>query len=275
MAMLEFNVLLRVGMSTYYGNLDYSEWICERLREDLHEISDAKTWRDNWMVKCKMLDGSEKILSEKDIDEDFSIDWKEFSKLIVAECEHDIDGSVMTASDHKFDNMKELLAAYWMEFKGYEWFMPKYYNYDNDSLDLCFELTDMEWSLEKYLLTELVKKYIDEVRVESYDWYQSFEPTKLDDVVYNDYCVMWAILQKEWVFDYIQSELQELVDYHWYEIYDNAVKEQHWERREDTMPDKWDWYYQDRYKIHYFKLVYGDKYLQEVEEKEIYPPKND
>ena len=273
--MLEFNVLLRVGMSTYYGNLDDSEWICERLREDLHEISDAKTWREDWMVKCKMLDGSEKILSEKDIDEDFSIDWKEFEKIVIDNCQEDIDGSIRQASDNKFENIWELLAAYWMEFKGYDWFMPKYYNYDNDSLNLRFELTDMDWSLEKYWLTELVQKYIDEVRVESYDWYCSFEPTKLDDVTYNDYCVMWAILQKEWVFDYIQSELQELVDYHWYEWYDEAIKEQHWERREDTMPDKWDGYYQDRYKIHYFSLVYWDKFLQEIDRKEVYPDSND
>lgn len=275
MAMLEFNVLLRVGMSTYYGNLDDSEWICERLKEDLHEISDAQNWREDWNVTCKMLDWTEMTLKEKDIDEDFSIDWNEFEKIVIDNCQEDIDGSIRQASDNKFENIWELLAAYWMEFKGYDWFMPKYYNYDNDSLDLRFELTDMDWSLEKYWLTELVQKYIDEVRVESYDWYCSFEPSKIDDVVYNDYCVMWAILQKEWVFDYIQSELQELVDYHWYEWYDEAIKEQHWERREDTMPDKWDGYYQDRYKIHYFSLVYWDKFLQEIDRKEVYPDSND
>lgn len=271
MAVLEFNTLLKVSMSTYYGNIDDSEWVTEWMSQDLKDIS-----HDWWHVTMQMLDWSVRNdVVINDIYPDFNLDWDTVSCSITESCEKDIDGSVMMASDHKFQDIKELLAAYWMEFKCYEWFMPKYYNYDNDSLDLIYDLEDWDWSLEKYWLTELVQKYIDEVRVESYDGYYSFEPSKIEDVCWNDYCVMWAILQKEWVFDTVAEELQELANYNWYEFYQAAVENPHYERREDTMPDKWDWYYQDRYKIHYFILHYDEKYLQEVEEKEIYPPKND
>lgn len=275
MTCIEFNVLLKVPMSTYNGNLDDSEWIYENLKESLHDISDAKSRRDNWNVKCKMIDGSEITLKEDDIEPDFRIDWDSFRETICNDCEVDIDGSVRQASDGKFENLSELLEAYGYEYKSFSWFMPKYYNFDNDSLDLNFEVVDEDWSLEKYWLTELVQKYIDEVRVGSYDWYDSFEPSRISDVGPTDYCTIRAILQKEKVFDYIQSELQELVDYHWFEIYDEAASNYHYTWREDTMPDKWTWYYQDRYKLHYFIPEYDGKYLQEVTEETIYPPKKD
>ena len=267
--MLEFNVLLRVGMSTYYGNLDDSEGASYWMQQDLEDIQD-----ENKMVKCKMLDGSEILRPAKDIEDDFSIDWNLFSQDIVERCESDIDGSVRQASDGKFEDMADLLKAYWFEYKGYEWFMPKYYNYDNDSLDLCFELTDMEWSLEKYWLTELVQKYIDEVRVESYDGYCSFEPSKIEDVEWNDYCVMWAILQKEWVFDYIQSELQELIDYNGFEIYNNAVDDRHYEYREDNNPEWTEFVDLSKIKRYYFILHYDEKYLEEVPYEYLYPKKD-
>lgn len=275
MARIAFSDVLRVGMSTYYGNLDDSEWMHDFMTQDLHDISDATNWREEWNVKCKMLDWTERTFKEKDLEDDYSVNRDTFREEVISRSESEINGSIMMASDHKFQDIKELLAAYWMEFDEWKWYMPQYYNYEHDTLDICYDLVDEDWSLEKYWLTELVQKYIDEVRVESYDWYCSFEPKNIDDVEWNDYCVMWAILQKEWVFNSIKDDLQEMADYQGYEIYQEAVEKQHYYWREDTMPDKWDWYYQDRYKLHYFILEYNDKYLQEVEESEIYPPKND
>ena len=275
MARIAFSDVLRVGASTYYGNLDDSEGQHDFMSQDLHDISDATNWREDWNVKCKMLDGTEKVLKEKDLDDDWNINRDTFREEIISRFSEDINGSIMIASDHKFQDIKELLAAYWMEFDEWKWYMPQYYNYEHDTFDICYDLVDEDWSLEKYWLTELVQKYIDEVRVESYDWYCSFEPKNIDDVEWNDYCVMWAILQKEWVFDRVKDDLQELADYNWYEFYQAAIENPHYYWREDTMPDKWDWYYQDRYKIHYFILDYDEKYLKEVEESEIYPPKND
>ena len=275
MARIAFSDVLRVGMSTYYGNLDDSEWMHDFMTQDLHDISDATNWREEWNVKCKMLDWTERTFKEKDLEDDYSVNRDTFREEVISRSESEINGSIMMKSDHKFQDIKELLAAYWMEFDEWKWYMPQYYNYEHDTLDICYDLVDEDWSLEKYWLTELVQKYIDEVRVESYDWYCSFEPKNIDDVEWNDYCVMWAILQKEWVFDSIKDDLQEMADYQGYEIYQEAVEKQHYYWREDTMPDKWDWYYQDRYKLHYFILEYNDKYLQEVEESEIYPPKND
>lgn len=276
MTRIAFSDVLRVRASTYYGNLDDSEGQHDYMSQDLHDISDSDNWRVDWNVKCKMLDGTEMVLKEKDLEDDWNINRDIFREEIISRFSEDINGSIMMASDHKFQDIKELLAAYWMEFDEWKWYMPQYYNYEHDTFDICYDLTDENWSLEKYWLTELVQKYIDEVRVESYDWYCSFEPSKISDVEWNDYCVMWAILQKEWVFDTVAKELQELADYNWYEFYQAAMENPHYEWREDTMPDKWsDFYSTERYKRHYFILDYDEKYLKEVEEKEIYPPKND
>lgn len=269
MARIAFSDVLKVCASTYNGNLDDSEWVHDFMTQDLHDISE-----DKWNVKCKMLDWTEKVLKEKDLEDDWDINRDIFSKEVISRSESEINGSIMMDSDHKFENMKELLTAYGMEFKGYEWFMPKYYNYEHDTLDICYDLVDEDWSLEKYWLTELVQKYIDEVRVESYDWYCSFEPKNIDDVKWNDYCVMWAILQKEWVFDSIKNDLQEMADYQGYEIYQGAIERQHYYWREDTMPEKWDWYFSDRYKLHYFILDCDKKCLEEVPYEYLYPKKD-
>ena len=275
MARIAFSDVLRVYANTYNGNLDDSEGQHDYMSQDLHDISDSDDWRVKWNVKCKMLDWTEKILKEEDLEDDWNINRDTFREEIISRFSEDINGSIMMASDHKFQDIKELLAAYWMEFDEWKWYMPQYYNYEHDTFDICYDLVDEDWSLEKYWLTELVKKYIDEVRVESYDWYCSFEPSNIDRVEWNDYCVMRAILQKEWVFDRIKNDLQELADYDWYEFYQSAMENPHYYWREDTMPDKWTWYYQDRYKIHYFIPEYDGKYLQEVTEETIYPPKKE
>ena len=256
-------------MSTYNSNLDDSEWIHDFMTQDLHDISE-----DKWNVKCKMLDWTEKVLKEKDLEDDWDINRDVFRKEIISRSESEINGSIMMASGHKFQDIKELLEAYWMKFNERKWYMPQYYNYEHDTLDIWYDLVDEDWSLEKYWLTELVQKYIDEVRVESYDWYCSFEPKDIDDVEWNDYCVMWSILQKEWVFDSIKDDLQEMADYQGYEIYQEAIERQHYYWREDTMSEKWDWYFSDRYKLHYFMLEYNDKYLEEVPYEFLYPKKD-
>lgn len=251
---ISMNNLVKVGMSTYYGNLDDSEWVCDFMRQDLRDID-----HDGGHVKIKYLDWTENDDTViNDLVEDFEMDWRQFDNTVCEECKSDIDGSVMMASNHKFENISELLAAYWIKFDWYEFYKPRYYNYENDSLDIKIEFEDMDWSLEKYWLKDLVQKYIDEVRVPSRDWYQSFEPDKIEDVTRDDYCVMRAILQKENVFDTIKDELQDLVDNSWYEWYQNSVRVQ---------------YYTKGWK--YFILEYNDWYLKEVSQDFIYPPKKE
>jgi hypothetical protein len=37
-----------------------------------------------------------------------------------------------------------------MEFDEWKWYMPQYYNYEHDTFDICYDLVDEDWSLEKY-----------------------------------------------------------------------------------------------------------------------------
>jgi hypothetical protein len=80
---------------------------------------------------------------------------------------------------------------------------PQYYNYENDELEIHLsedQLEDDDLPPRQALNPELevlVQKYIDEVRIPSYDGYCSFEPTDVNKVDRADYAFLWAVLQKE------------------------------------------------------------------------------
>jgi len=62
-----------------------------------------------------------------------------------------------------------MFANYGMKYNGMNFYTPKTYNFESDSLDIRLKLVDDNWSLEKYKLTELVQEYIDTQRKESCD----------------------------------------------------------------------------------------------------------
>lgn len=186
MTYFDLSNLLRVGVSTYTDwPLDSTD-IYECMRQDLDEC-----WIENFFDTW-------------DIDEWLDFEWfkKDLWEYLQRELESEVD-------------LKTLFEKYDIEYDWMRFYTPQYYNYENDSLDikLDFKLENDEWLAKHFdWLKELVKEYIEKIRVESYDWYTSFEPSKLDDVKASDYCVIWAILKKEWVFDKLKVALQNCVD---------------------------------------------------------------
>jgi hypothetical protein len=107
-------------------------------------------------------------------------------------------------------------------------------------------------------LIDMIMEYIENVRQESYDWYCSFEPTRLDEVGVDDYCTLWAILKKEWVYD----TMREAVEWWMMDCFSEIVWANANPVYEVKVPNedaKW-WY--DRKK---FKLEYDEKLLVPVE----------
>jgi hypothetical protein len=88
-----------------------------------------------------------------------------------------------------------------------QWYVPRAYNFEHDSLDLKFDFSGCHKDNIKALEKELVK-YIESVREKSSDGYMSLEPDEIKNIDYGDYCIFWAIAEKEG----IKKDLQEFFD---------------------------------------------------------------
>lgn len=253
--------LLKVAVNTYYGNLDESENTLYEMKEDLYE-----KFKD--VVSIRPLKWEDFSISRSELDPDFIVDWGEFWKTVATKFKEDIDSSINFKTDYK--TLDELLNNYWLWVVEYSWYQPKFYNYEHDRVNITIELKDENWNLKKYWLEKLAQQYIDEVRIGSYDWYCSFEPDNIDNVKRHDMCVLWVILQKENVFNFIKSELEELIKNNSYEWYNNSIAKKYYTRRIDTKPELWDKYASDRFELHYYTYNYWDDYLLEVEESTIF-----
>jgi hypothetical protein len=83
--------------------------------------------------------------------------------------------------------------------------------YKSESVDVVISIDHTESEREnkhKKELQKLIEYYINNVRTASYDWYLSLEPLCFDDVEWDDYCVLWSILQKEWIMDEIEQTFE-------------------------------------------------------------------
>lgn len=198
------NQLVRVSVSSYdCWPLD-DENIREMAREDLREA-----WvNGGHKFTIHNPDGSiyKELTDDRALDVDVDYwDWskvKEWFGEIFQEC---IEQAVPDLADR--------LKKYGLLYHGMSYRSPKYYNYDNDELEIHLsedQLEDDDLPPRQVLnpeLIPLVEKYIAEVRVPSYDGYCSFEPTDVNKVDRSDYAFLWAILQKEWIYDTIREAI--------------------------------------------------------------------
>lgn len=203
---IELSVLLGKNVSTYsYGNFDFSDCIYETWRDDI------TCYIQDWLKPYIMKDDERVYLDDnmiKHIEYDFDVDFESI-KTWLAEM-------IWNAIDRAWINLEEIFWKYWIMYVWNDFYTPHYYNFDNDSYDITIALKDDEdtyWQdfLQKYWLEELVQYYIDNVRVSSYNWYMSYEPRILEDVVRNDYCTIRAILKKENVFEDLQQVFEDLI----------------------------------------------------------------
>lgn len=204
MVEIELSNLLKRNVNTYtWWAFDFSDCIYELWKEDFYERC-----REN---KCYIMKDDKKIYLTDDmikkVEYDYDVDFDnmkiEFTEMIWNEIDREV-------------NLEEIFSKYWIMYVWNSFYTPKYYNFDNDSYDIQLELKpdeDTYWEdfLEKYWLVELVQDYIDNIRVGSYDWYMSFEPSEIEDVVRNDYCTIYAILKKEGIFELLQKIFDDII----------------------------------------------------------------
>ncbi len=171
---LSLSKIVWASVSTY-ENPDM-DCVYERMKEELDEI-----WIDS---------------DDYDIDDWLNFDEfkKDLGERMKEKVEEVVDLKTMFA---KYDILYENEASF---------YTPKAYNYEWDSFDIKLD-ADENWDLHKYWLSELVQKYIDEIRMKSRDWYMSFEPGDIEKVEWDDYCVLRAILTKEWVLEDIREAI--------------------------------------------------------------------
>ncbi len=203
---IELSVLLGKNVSMYDWNFDFNDCLYEMWKEDFYE-----NIKENW-VWCYIMKDDKKVYLDdemiKHVDYDYDVDFDNM-KIEFAEM-------IWDAIDRAWINLEEIFWKYWIMYVWNDFYTPHYYNFDNDSYDIAIALKDDEdtyWQdfLQKYWLEELVQYYIDNIRVSSYDWYMSYEPSILEDVVRNDYCTIYAILKKENVFEDLQQVFEDLI----------------------------------------------------------------
>lgn len=215
MTALALNQIVRKSVSCYtWWPLD-DENIWECAQEDLREC---------WVKDNKFIihnpDGSiyKELTDDRALDIDIDY-WgargKEgrlrkriaeiFQDNIECECQ-DLTNSISFGARFK---------KYGLLYHGMSYRSPQYYNYENDELEIHltedqFEDDDLPPRQETNPeLIPLVQKYIDEVMIRSYDGYCSFEPTSVDRVDRLDYAYLWAVLQKEWIYEWVQKAIEE------------------------------------------------------------------
>lgn len=194
---IALNQLLGVSVCSYWWPLNLADNIYESAKRDLEECSENK------QISVETLEGTQKAnIDEIEIDRDY-IPECELKKLVAEYLTDDFDDEKLTKA----------LKKYWIIKKGYSIRKPKFYNYEQDSLDLEIECEEGNRREQYPELIPFVKKYIDEIRVPSYDGYCSFEPTTIEEVDKSDYAYIRAILEKENLIEELKSDLESGIEY--------------------------------------------------------------
>lgn len=193
---ISLNQLLSTSICSYWWPLNLTDYFCESAREDLRECSDRNYGAKDNFITVETGDKTERVnINDIDYDREY-VAW--YEKL---EC----DNLVWRFDDERFT---KALEKYWIKKIWYSIWKPQFYNFGQDSLDLEFETENIDWKAKYPELVELVKYYIDNVRVKSYDGYQSFEPDNIDNVTMDDYCYIRAVLKHENLLDELKSDLE-------------------------------------------------------------------
>lgn len=223
------------------------------------DLDDCKTelkklwW---WVFKCLKVknyywDDKDLYIELDNIECNDNLDFDKFKIDLAKAMQDGIEKDIITFC---WFDLQCMFANYGMKYNGMNFYTPKTYNFESDSLDIRLKLVDDNWSLEKYKLTELVQEYIDTQRKESCDWYMSFEPRKIDEMERDDYAVLRAILKKEWVMDYIKESIDWIM----------------WEEIQEIVLNNCNAYYQIRveWKIDWdtkYNLDYDNKILVKID----------
>ena len=223
LASISLSGLAKKSVCTYWWGLPIYEYLWDTVRNDLDEI--------------------------KTDDNKINVEWIGLVDFDDVEIDYEYDDDIWDFIIEKFNDnvdtekLAEALKKYGVKFDRLRFYKnPWAYNYAWDSLDMVYEYDDdIKWQ-EKYPdLIPYVKEYIDNVRVKSYDWYCSFEPTSIDRVEYNDTTLIWAILKKEWIDleevgkqieDWVYDILEACYEYDRSKIY--LSKWDDWKNKYDT-----------------------------------------
>lgn len=220
--------MIWINFSTYENNTlghPYELWM-----NDLEEIQD-----ENNLILVK-IDHIEWLVPRSKIEVNDNLDFQEFKKQFSSWL------TVKFAGEQLWNDrlsLSEIFSQYWFDYQGIRLYTPKYYNYENDSIDIELYYNPQTWTVKDWLdrheLTEHVQYYIDNIRKKTTDWYTSMEPSRIEDVDPDDHCVIYAIFKKhnvledikEIIEDYIEDDLQYLVldnsrityEYNWNTLY--------------------------------------------------------
>ena len=208
MTNLSLSKILDVNVSPYEN--DDMNSMYDAMKNDLDECW-IKDFFDTW-------------------DLDDGLDFDAFKLDVAKYMKRDIEEAIVNA--YGFD-LECMFQNYWIKYNGMKFFTPKEYNFETDTLDIMLELIDQDWSIKKYKLEENIEYYIENILTPSRDWYMSLEPTKYEDIARDDYCVLYAILKKEWVLDLMKETLKDFVDQWYCELVDDNCKDPHYYRFED------------------------------------------
>jgi len=209
MTNLSLSKILDVNVSTYEN--DSMDSMYDAMENDLEECWIQK-FSDTWF----------------EIDD--GLDFNAFKLDVAKYMKQQIEADLVNA--YGFD-LECMLQNYGIKYNGMKFYTPNAYNFDTDSLDIMLELIDQDWSIEKYKLEENIEYYIENILTPSRDWYMSLEPTRFEDIARNDYCVLYAILKKEWVLDLMKETLKDFVGQWYCELVDDNCKDSHYYRFED------------------------------------------
>ena len=236
MTRISLNQTVKESVSTYRWPLELSDWLSDTMQIDLDEAERNAEGK----VKLVNLDWTIDYVDRKSLYCDYDIDRDKFEEEMISSIQYKIEEYVRLKKKMEFG---DILSKYGIVFGWLQFRMPKEYNFKDDSVDILLEEDITEDQTKKYLqrhqdLIPYVQEYILNVRQESYDWYMSFEPIHLDDVDFNDYCVLRAILTKEEIYDEVKEAIRDCVEEEWYEWRDlsaNKYYEVNWKHY------KFDW----------------------------------
>ena len=229
MKKLAINTLVWKNISTYRWTLNISEAIYDYEKYELKEYSQLN-WT-SWYIK---LEDEKDLIPINDIEIDYElIEWYEDELDI-------FDEYFEERIKENIPDLKEKLKKYWLSFNWFSYYKPMYYNFEDDELLLEYEIDDEKIDDE---LKPYIQNYIDNIRVESYDWYISFEPSKIEDIDKSDYAFLYAILDKENLIEPFKQSIDEAIEDFYESYYEYYYTVYYYERKKYRLSEDDNWYF--------------------------------
>jgi hypothetical protein len=127
------------------------------------------------------------------------------------------------ALESNIEPLNKIFQPFGITVIGLEFYQPKYYNYDDDSIVMEFERDKKQIVKSKLLESKELKEYFEKHRQPSSDGFTSYEPIGIDDIELDDdsgyYGIVWAILRITDNENLIVDMCEELID-NQYELFE-------------------------------------------------------